>query len=424
MEQSTIQLPKAPTGIKGLDEVTHGGFPSGRTTLVCGGPGCGKTVLAMEFLVRGALECNEPGLFMSFEEDAESLSKNFRSFGFDLEALVETNKLWISHVNLAPEEIVETGDFTLDGLFIRLEQGIARAGAKRVAIDTLESLFSALKNTPVLRAELARLFAWLKAKGVTSIITGQRGEEELTRHGFEGYVSDCVILLDHRVLDQISKRRFRVVKYRGSSHIMDEVPFLIGQTGLSVMPITSVGLDYEVGSERVSTGIDELDDMLGGEGYFKGSSILVSGRAGTGKSSLAAAFAVSACARGERCLYLAFEESPKPLARNMRSGGMDFSPFLENGLLTVESYRPSLQGLEEHLVTIFKAVDESGPSCVVMDPITNFVSVGVQQEVKSMLTRILDRMKERGITTLFTSLTPGSGRPDETEVHVSSLMDT
>ena len=412
-------LVKAPTGIAGLDELTRGGLPAGRPTLVCGGPGCGKTVLAMEFLVRGAEDFEEPGLFVSFEEKPEQLLANFRSMGFDLAGLIGKKRLKISYVELSAEEITEAGAFSLDALLIRLEHAIAEVGAKRVALDSVETIFSVLSPTVALRGEVARLFHWLREKGMTAIVTAERGSAELTRHGFEEYLSDCVVLLDHRVEGQISRRRLRIVKFRGSAHAADECPFLIGETGFSVLPISSLNLDHSASRERVSTGVPDLDIMLGAEGYFKGTTVLVTGTAGTGKSSLAAAFAVAACERGERCLYFSFEESASQLTRNMQSLGIDLSPWLSQGTLTVRAFRPSFRGLEEHLLSITRETARLEPSCVVIDPITNFITVGEADEVRSMVTRIMDLLKRRGATLLMTAL-----MRNETETHVSSLVDT
>jgi circadian clock protein KaiC len=417
-------LRKAPTGIAGLDEILKGGLPAGRPTLVCGGPGCGKTTLAMEFLVRGALEFGEPGLFVSFEETSEQLIENSRSLGFDVNHLIETKQLKISYVAIAREEITENGVFTLDALLIRLNHGIAEVGAKRVVLDTMEAIFSALSPGDLLRNEIARLFHWLRAKGVSAIVTGERGKNELTRHGFEEYISDCVLLLDHRIASQISRRNLRIVKYRGSSHESDEFPFLIGDTGFSVFPITSLNLDHVALSERVGTGVNDLDEMLEGQGYFKATAVLVSGRSGTGKSSLAAAFVLAACRRGERCLYFAFEESSLQIIRNMQSVGIDLSPWVEKGLLTIRSFRPSYRGLEEHLVSVADEANRIKPACVVMDPITDFVAGGGVDEVKSMLTRILDLLKRRGSTLFMTALTASARLLEGTELHVSSLVDT
>lgn len=415
---------KAPTGCAGLDEITEGGLPAGRPTLVCGGPGCGKTVLAMEFLVRGASEFDEPGLFVSFEENVPSLAANFRSLGFDLPDLLAKEKLKISHVDLSPGEIVQAGEFSLDGLLIRLDRAVDEIGAKRIALDTLENLFSIVSGRHTLRRELGRLFQWLRDKGVTTVVTGERGGGTLTREGIEEYVSDCVLLLDHRVSAQISKRRLRIVKYRGSSHGKDEYPFLIGDHGFSVVPITSVQLEHSVGNERVSTGIADLDEMLGGQGYFRGSNVLVSGKAGTGKSSLCAAFAAAACERGDTTLYIALEESAAQLVRNMQSVGIDLHRWLEKGTLVIHAVRPTFRGLEEHLVAMTRVIETVSPSCAVIDPISNFVSVGETEEVQSMLLRVLDLMKQRGITLLTTALTPGSGRPDETQTDMSSMTDS
>jgi circadian clock protein KaiC len=417
-------IAKAPTGIAGLDDITHGGLPAGRTTLVCGGPGCGKTVLAMEFLVRGALEFGEPGLFVCFEESTDDLYRNFKSLGFDLEALVEEKKLAISHIKLSRSEIVEAGEFTLDGLFIRLDHAMKQIGAKRVALDTMETLFSSLSSTEWLRSELARLFEWLKDKAVTTVITGERGAADLTRHGFEEYVSDCVLLLDHRISEQVSKRRLRVVKYRGSSHDMDEYPFLIGDTGFTALPISSVHLDHAVGTERVSTGVPDLDAMMGGSGYFRGSSILLSGGAGAGKTTLASAFAASTCKRGESCIFFAFEESADQILRNMSSVGIDLQPFVDNGLLSIQARRPTLFGIEEHLMAVVKQAKRLTPKAVVIDPITNFLSIGAAWEVKSLLTRVLDLLRGMGATVLLTGLTPGDGSVEKSEVGMSSMMDT
>jgi circadian clock protein KaiC len=421
-------LPKTATGIDGLDQITGGGLPKGRPTLVCGGAGCGKTLFAMEFLVRGATQFNEPGAFITFEETGEELAANVRSLGFDLDALVADEKIAVDHVRVEPTEIAETGEFDLEGLFLRLGLAIDSVGAKRVVLDTIESLFAGFTNQALLRAELRRLFRFLKDKGVTAVITGERGDGQLTRQGLEEYVSDCVILLDHRVNDQISTRRLRIVKYRGTSHGTNEYPFIIDEKGMSVLPITSLGLNHDVSSERVSSGIARLDTMLGGKGFFRGSSILVTGTAGTGKTSLAAHFAAETCRRGERCLYLAFEESPNQLFRNMRSIGVELEPYAKKGLLKMHASRPTLYGLEMHLVQIHKMVTELDPAVVVIDPISNFVSGGTSGDTQSMLLRLIDFLKARQVTAFFTHLTSGSTSGatswEGTDVGVSSLIDT
>ncbi|MHB8522212.1 MAG: circadian clock protein KaiC [Limisphaerales bacterium] len=417
-------LPKAPTGIQGLDELTGGGLPQGRPTLLAGSAGCGKTLLAMEFLVRGAVDFDEPGVFMAFEENTDELAKNFASLGHDLKALVAQKKLVLDFVYIERSEIEETGEYDLEGLFIRLAHAIDSIGARRVVLDTVEALFSGLSNTAILRAELRRLFRWLKQKGVTAIITGERGERSLTRYGLEEYVADCVILLDHRVDGQTATRRLRIVKYRGSTHGTSEYPFLIDEGGISVLPITSMGLKHEAGTERVSSGVPRLDAMMGGKGYYRGSSVLVSGTAGTGKTSLAAHFAHAAATRGERCLWFAFEESCSQITRNMRSIGIDLEPVVRRGTLRFHAERPTMFGLEMHLVTIHKLVNEFRPRVVVIDPITNFATLGSEAEIKAMLTRLIDFFKMRQITALFTSLTSGDSFVEATDVGVSSLMDT
>ena len=417
-------LAKSPTGIQGLDEVTEGGLPTGRPTLVCGSAGCGKTLLAIEFLVRGAVEQNEPGVFVAFEETEEELTKNVASLGFDLNDLVARKKILLDHVHLERNEIQETGEYDLEGLFIRLGYAIDSIGAKRVVLDTIESLFAGLSNHSLLRAELRRLFRWLKDKGVTAIITGERGEGTLTRQGLEEYVSDCVILLDHRLAEQISTRRLRIIKYRGSTHGTNEYPFLIDENGISVMPVTSLGLDHPASMERISTGIPRLDAMLGGKGYYRGSSVLVSGTAGTGKTSVAAHFAEAACRRKERCLFFCFEESRSQILRNMRSIGMDLEPHVQSGLLEFVTARPTLHGLETHLALIQRAIREFKPGIVVMDPITNFLAVGTPSESKAMLMRLVDFLKSGRITALVTSLTESSHSLEQSEVGLSSLIDT
>jgi circadian clock protein KaiC len=417
-------LPKAPTGVLGLDEITGGGLPAGRPTLVCGTAGAGKTMLAVEFLVRGATEFGEPGVFMLFEENAAELTANVRSLGFDLDKLVAQKKLKLDHVYIERSEIEETGEYDLEGLFIRLGHAIDSIGARRVVLDTLEALFAGLPNHAILRAELRRLFRWLKDRGMTAIITGERGEHSLTRYGLEEYVADCVILLDHRVTEQVSTRRLRVVKYRGSAHGTNEYPFLIGSHGISVLPITSLALDHKASSERVSTGVTRLDEMFGVNGVYRGSSVLVTGSPGTGKTSISAAFVAAACRRGERALMFAFEESAAQIVRNMRSIGIDLEQWMKKGLLEIHAARPTLQGLEQHLLVMHDTVLAFRPSVVVIDPISNLTLEQNGPEVKSTLMRLIDFLKQQQVTTLFTSLTEGSITPEDSQVGVSSLMDT
>ena len=420
-------LEKCPSGIEGFDEITGGGLPRGRASLVCGTAGCGKTLFGMEFLVHGVRQYDEPGVFIAFEERPQDLAQNVQSLGFDLDWLIEQQRLVVDYVHLERSEIDETGEYDLEGLFVRLGYAIDSIGAKRVVIDTIETLFSSLTNHGVLRAELRRLFTWLKDKGVTAIVTCERGEGTLTRHGIEEYVSDCVVLLDHRVTDQISTRRLRVVKYRGSPHGTDEYPFLIDETGITVLPITSLGLAHEASDERVPSGIPRLDTMLGGAGFFRGSTVLVSGTAGTGKTSIAAHFAHSVTQAGGRCLYVAFEESPSQLMRNMRSIGIDLSGAQRQGLLHFHASRPTLLGLELHLVTVQKLIREVKPAAVIIDPISNLASAGTLAAAGSVMLRLIDFLKSHNITTVLTSLTTGNGGPaslEETEIGVSSLVDT
>lgn len=417
-------LQKERTGIPGFDEITGGGVPAGRPTLICGSAGAGKTLFAMEFLVRGTMLYDEPGVFISFEETNEELATNVASLGFDLKQLIADKKLIVDYVFIERSEIEETGEYDLEGLFLRLGYAIDQIGAKRVVLDTLEALFSALPNEAIIRAELRRLFRWLKEKGVTALITCERGDGTLTRYGLEEYVADCVILLDNRVQNQISTRRMRIIKYRGTSHGTNEYPFLIDENGFSVLPITSLGLTHKAPTQRISSGIERLDTMLGGKGFYRASSILVSGTAGTGKSTIAAHFVDAACKRGERALFFAFEESQDQIIRNMRSIGIDLEPYVKRGNLYFQNARPSNFGLEVHLALIHKVITEYDPSIVVVDPITNFLAIGDEADTKSMLTRLIDFLKSREITAMFSSLTGSGDSAEDSEVGVSSLMDT
>jgi circadian clock protein KaiC len=418
------RLPKCPTGIQGLDEITGGGLPRGRPTLVCGGAGCGKTLLAAEFLVRGAAQFDEPGVLMAFEETEAELKANVASLGFDLAGLIQRKKIVLDYVHIERSEVQDSGEYDLEGLFVRLNHAIDSIGAKRVVLDSLEALFASLPNEAILRAELRRLFRWLKDKGVTAVITAERGREQLTRHGLEEYVSDCVILLDHRVNDQIATRNLRVVKYRGALHGTNEFPFLIGSDGISVLPITSLSLNHKVSNERIATGIPRLDAMLGGRGFFRGSSILLTGTPGTGKTIVSSNFAQAAAQRGERVLFFSFEESPDQIIRNMHSIGLRLEPLVKRGLLRFHSARPSLYGLEMHLATMFKEIVEFQPDVVIVDPITSLMDAGTDSECKGMLTRLIDYLKGGQVTTLFTSLTQGGHALQQSEASMSSLMDS
>ena len=419
-----MPLPKTRTGISGLDEITDGGLPQGRPTLICGGAGCGKTLMGMEFLVHGALDFNEPGLFVSFEETSDELAKNVAALGFDLHELQARNMLLVDHVHIERSESEISGEYNLDGLFIRLDHSIRKIGARRVVLDTIESLFSGLPNPFILRAELRRLFGWLKARGVTAIITAERGDTSLTRQGLEEYVSDCVILLDHRVHRQVSTRRLHILKYRGSTHGTNEYPFLIDENGIMVLPITTLNMEYMVSEERTASGIPQLDTMLGGKGYYRGSSVLVSGTAGSGKTSVAAHFVEAACQRGERALYFSFEESPEQIMRNMRSIGIDLTKWVDAGLLYFQATRPTFYGLEMHLSMMYKAIRTVQPQVVVVDPINGFVLTGDDSDIKAMLLRLVDFLKSSQMTALFTSLTTGGSYEAHTDVAISSLIDT
>src|SRR6204780_2420155 len=417
-------LPKALTGIQGLDEITGGGFPRGRPTLICGSAGAGKTLLAMEFMIRGAVEYNEPGVFMAFEETASELAQNVRSLGFDLDELIKQKKVIVDFVRIERSEIDETGDYDLEGLFIRLGAAIEAIGAKRVVLDTIENLFAGLQNQGILRADLRRLFRWLKDRGVSAALTAERGEGALTRHGLEEYVSDCVILLDHRVTEQVSTRRLRIVKYRGTAHGTNEYPFLIDEDGFSVLPVTSLGLQHKVSEERISSGVPRLDAMLGGEGFYRGTTVLASGTAGKGKTSLSASFVSAACSRGERCLYFSFEESQGQIIRNMRSIGLNLEQWTKKKLLQFHSSRATFYGLEMHLALIHKIVQDFEPQVVVLDPIGSLIQAGNQRDAHTMIIRLIDFLKQRGVTAFLTNLTSGGEALERTDVEISSIVDT
>ncbi|QDR79809.1 circadian clock protein KaiC [Sporomusa termitida] len=427
MESTVIQrdqcLQKIPTGIKGFDEITYGGLPRGRAALVCGAAGCGKTLFAMQFLVNGAVLYNEPGVFMSFEENEAELAENFASLGLDLNELAEQNKIRLDHVFIGKSKIVENGEYDLAGLFVRLDSAINAIGAKRVVLDTIEALFSCLSDTKLLRAELRRLFHWLKEKGVTTIITGERGTDALTRHGIEEYVSDCVIVLDHKVIDNISTRHLSIMKYRGSAHGTNEYPFLIDEHGICIMPITSVELDAVASTDRISSGVARLDTMLGADGFYVGSSVLISGTAGTGKTTLSAHAVHAACGRGEKSLYFALEESPNQIIRNIRSVGIDLQQWVDKGLLQFLAARPTCFGLEMHLVTMYKTITEFNPRLVIVDSMSDLVSMGSAKAVKSMLTRLLDFLKHKQITVILLELSTVNSI-ELTKVGISSLADT
>ncbi|MGH6876693.1 MAG: circadian clock protein KaiC [Rhizomicrobium sp.] len=416
------QLIKSPTGIDGLDVVLAGGLPAGRPTLVCGGAGCGKTLFGLTFLMEGILRYGEPGVLVSFEERPHDLTVNMQSLGYDLKEMAAARKLVIDFVKVERSEIEEAGDYDLDGLFIRLGHAIDAVGAKRVVLDTIEALFSGLSNLGILRAELRRLFFWLKEKGVTTIVTGERGEGQLTRHGLEEYVSDCVLLLDNRTVNQITTRRLRVIKYRGSTHGTNEFPFLIDEHGISILPVTSAGLAHKISQEVVPSGVPALDAMLGVGGFFRGSSVLMSGSSGTGKTTFAARFAEASCERGERCLYFAFEESPEQIVRNLASVGMELQRHLDTGLLRFEAARPTLYGFEMHLARMNRDVERFDPVSVVIDPISALQ--GPETEVHSVLVRMIDLLKSRGVTAVMARLLSEKELATGGDLGVSSIIDT
>ena len=423
-DRSGLELPKSPTGITGFDEVSKGGLPTGRPTLVSGPPGAGKSLFALQFLVYGATVCAEPGVFLSFEGNRDKLACDVRGLGIDLDVLEQDGRLLVDAQSLAGQAVA-TGEFDLEPLMVRMAYAVDKIGAKRVAIDSLESLFAAFGSRPdVVRSELLRLFSWLGERGLTAVITGERAEDTLIRHGMEEFLSDCVVLLDHRVVDEVATRRLRILKYRGSTHGRNEYPFLIGPDGLEVLPITSLGLYQRVNSDRLSTGITGLDEMLGGLGVFRGSSVLVSGTSGTGKTTIGASFASAACQRGERVLFFSFEESQSEIMRNMASVSLDLAGWVDRGLLYFHCERPTTLGLEDHLAIMRRLVEQVVPTLVVIDPVSSLSRGTSRGDVSAMLTRQIYYLKSAGITAVMTSLTEGGNDLEHTELSISSLVDT
>jgi circadian clock protein KaiC len=416
-------ISKSLTGIDGFDDLTLGGVPTGRPTLVCGSAGCGKTLFATTFLIHGARDYDEPGVFVTFEERPGDIVSNVASLGFALDKLVGDQKIAFEYVTLERSELEEAGDYDLEGLFLRIESAIDSIGAKRIVLDTIESLFSVFSNEAILRAEIRRLFDWLKDKGMTTVITAERGDGTLTRQGLEEYVSDCVILLDHRVQNQISTRRLRIVKYRGTAHGTNEYPFLIDEDGFSVLPVSSLGLNHKVFEDRISSGIADLDDMLADGGFHRASSILISGVAGSGKSSVAASFANAACAAGERALLFSFEEPADQSVRNMKSLGIDIDQWIKSGKLRYIATRPTFYSLEMHLAVMLREVTRFDPGLVILDPISSFLESGDRMEIQSMLLRVVDFLKGRGVTAVFTHLMHGQDSVVQTDAGLSSIMD-
>ncbi|MEP7110780.1 MAG: circadian clock protein KaiC [Ferruginibacter sp.] len=421
---TNFRFPKSPTGIRGLDNITNGGLPKNRPTLLLGNTGCGKTIMAMEFLVNGITQFNEPGVFMAFEEKIDELIANVKSLSYDLDKHLSEEKMYLEQIQVNRDAIVETGKYSIEGLFVRLEQAIDNVKAKRVVLDSLDTLFYGLDYL-TLRSEFRRLFSWFKDKKVTAIITAELGDAFLTRHGLEEYVADCVIILDNRVTNQIATRRLRVMKYRGSLHGINEYPFIIDEKGITVFPLVSEGLQQKSSSLRISSGIKDLDEMMDKKGFYVGSSILISGTAGTGKTSVAASFAFNVCSNNKKCLFCAFEEAPNQITRNMLSIGVKLEPFAKSGVLTFYYSRPTLQNLELHFIAIRKIIHEIKPSVVILDPITNLMTEGPNSDIRSMLTRFVDYLKTEQITVMFTAaITVGSIERNPSDEGISSMVDT
>ncbi len=420
-QSTAVQLAKVPTGIEGFDEITFGGLPAGRTTLLTGLSGSGKTVFGMQFLAQGAARYGEPGVLVGFEETEDELITNAASLGFDFANLISAGKLVIDRISVEPDVVVETGRYDLSALHIRIEHAVDSIGARRIVLDGIPALFYGLTDTSAVRIALTRLYAWLKSKGLTALVTAE-SNTELAQHGLGLSLTDCIVVAGERTRENVSTRYLRVAKYRGSAHGTSEYPCLIGSTGYKVIPLTSITVDYEASTERISTGIPRLDTMLGGQGFYRGNSVMVTGGAGTGKSSLAAHLALATCQRGKRCLYFAFEESQEEVMRNMRSIGVDLRPQVAAGLLKFRSSRATMFGLEMHLAMMENEIAAFQPHVVILDPVSNLLSIGSFNEVRAMVSRLVDFLKGRGITSLLTSLSMTD--PPESDVGVSSLVDT
>ncbi|WP_240236172.1 circadian clock protein KaiC [Nocardioides sp. CFH 31398] len=414
-------LEKAATGIEGFDDITFGGLPRARATIVTGAAGSGKSMFGVEFLAQGARAYGEPGVLLSFEETADELVANAASIGVDLRAMADEGTLVVDSAAGDLDDLVQSGAFDLEGLLLRLAAAIDAVGARRVVLDTVETLFSTLPDETTVRREFARLLRWLKERDLTVVVTAERGQQgRLTRHGIEEYVSDCVVVLDHRVEDEVATRRMRVAKYRGSPHGTNEFPFLISGRGLVVMPLHHDELT-EVSEERVSLGIPELDTMVGG-GVFRGSTIMISGSAGTGKTSIAACAADAACRRGEKALFLSFEEPSGQVVRNMRSIGLDLQHWIDKGLLVVQHMRPAITGLEAHLASLHMILDEHPAEVVVLDAVASLSRGVASYASASAVARDIAMLRLRGATTVLTALA-GTHDDPHTDVSASSLVD-
>ena len=423
-ELSITKLPKSLTGIQGLDDITYGGIPQNRPTLLVGSIGTGKTIFAMEYIINGITMFNEPGVFMTFEEQTDELQINVTSMGYNLSKLIADNKIYLEHLHIDHREIQATGKYDIEGLFIRIEMAIEKVKAKRIVLDALDTLFIGL-DSQILRSEIKRLFFWLKEKKVTAIITSEVGDIFLTRLGFEEVVADCVIELNNRLNNQISTRRLRIVKYRGSYHSTNEYPFMIDHKGITIFPIISEAPQIIVSNERISSGIKQIDEMLDGRGFYVGSSILVSGSAGTGKSSIAASFIKDVCEKKGTALYCAFEEAPNQIKRNMASIGIFLEPYEKSGNLHFYYSRPTLQTLELHFIAIKKLIKQINPSVVILDPITNLMIENINSDIRTMLTRFVDYLKMEQITVLLTAtLTVSSLELIQSNEGISSMVDT
>jgi len=414
-------IPKTATGIPGLDQILNGGLPKGRVTLVVGNSGTGKTLLGIEFLVNGIRQHDENAILVTFEESASKVTENVSSLGFDLNNLQDDGKLTVMAFKVdLPEK--NRGYFDFSPLLVLLEEAIVCIGAKRVVLDTIELLFGAYSDQTTARIELVKLMRWLEDRGVTAIITGESGNNALTRFGIEEYVSDCVIVLDHRVREEISTRLLRVMKYRGSVHGTNEYPFLIAKNGFIVLPVSSLSLDYAVSRERVSVGVPELDEMLSG-GPYRGSTTLVTGVSGTGKTSVAMSMVNAACARGERSLVLLYEESAFQLERDMGSIGINLKRWTDSGMLKIWASRPLEYGLENHLAIFINMLESFKPAIVAIDGLTAFSRGGFDPDVFIFITRKIGILKARGITTVLTTLKKDV-EDESSSLHISSLTDT
>ena len=412
------------TGVKGLDDVLGGGIPQGHAMLLVGKPGTGKSILSMEYLLHGIELHKENGVYISFEESEKQIISNAASFGWKFEEMVKKNKLAISYIDMQPEQMRTVGDYDLSALILRVKGAIKKVNARRVVIDGINNLLSTFDDERIIRSDLLRLIREIKEVNATIFITGERGHDSWSKMGFEEYLADGLMHLDNRTDGNYQTREIQVVKCRGINHYTGKSPFIINSEGMSIRPLITADFDYKVLKSRVSTGIADIDNMLGGKGLYRGSTVYITGPSGAGKTSISSSFANGACSRGERALFLAFEESSDQIIRNMKSIGLSLDKWVNEKLLYFYTARATTNSLEGHLDNIMTMVREVEPTCVVLDPISAFRPIANENETKLMLIRLNDYLRARKITTVFTALSSDGEYSEHADVQLSSIADT